>query len=121
MLSSEHFAGCPQVHRDAPSCTILCTYAEEAHAGHSATMLGQEAFTEYRAALLEVNANSLANPVAAYEMQLIFRAARGIMAGLLGSSSIPCLGGPYTVPVLVEGQVSKLSSCLIPLQAHFSR
>ncbi|CAL5220366.1 g2367 [Coccomyxa viridis] len=42
-----------QVHRDTPSCTILCTYSEEAHAGHSATMLGLEAYTEYKTALLE--------------------------------------------------------------------
>ena len=44
-----------QVHRDTPSCTILCTYSEEAHAGHSATMLGLEAYTEYKTALLEVS------------------------------------------------------------------
>jgi len=35
--------------------TILTTCCEEAHASHSGTMLGQEAFREYKTALLEVS------------------------------------------------------------------
>ena len=44
-----------QVYNDAPSCTVYCTYSEAAHASQPDTMLGEEAYSEYRAALLEAS------------------------------------------------------------------
>ena len=43
-----------QAHPQARSCLLLCTVSEDAHAGQPATMLGDDAYTTYAAALREV-------------------------------------------------------------------
>ncbi len=46
--------GCrPQAHPTAESCVLLCTVSEDAHASQPGTMLGDDAYAAYAAALRE--------------------------------------------------------------------
>ncbi len=47
-----------QAHPEASSCVLLCTVSEEAHASQPATMLGDDAYATYAAALREVRPHS---------------------------------------------------------------
>ena len=52
--ASTHLHTCLQAHPQARSCLLLCTVCEDAHAGQPATMLGDDVYATYAAALREV-------------------------------------------------------------------